>query len=178
MFAGIIPFAIAGGVLLSKTGRYKPLHVIGWVPIIAAYGIFSTLKNGSSMAAWVCSQLLCALGCGLLAGILLPAIQAPLDEGLVATTTGVWSFARNFGALWGVTIPGAIFNNQCRQNAGSIVTDPELLQSLTGGRAYEYATRAFLDSLAPASREQAVRVFQDVSRLRKSEHSRYLTDES
>lgn len=34
---------------------------------------------------------------------------------------------------------------------------------MTGGRAYEYSTKAFLDSIQdPASREQVVQVFQKV----------------
>lgn len=153
-----------GGILLSKFGRYKPIHLIGWIPITVAFGIFSILKYDSPMAAWVCSQLLCAIGSGLLAGILLPAMQAPLDDSLIAATTGVWSFSRGFGAIWGVTIPSAIFNNKCRENASSLVTDPALLHALTGGRAYEFATKAFLDSIEdPNSRRQVVRVFQNVS---------------
>ncbi|KAB8279599.1 major facilitator superfamily domain-containing protein [Aspergillus minisclerotigenes] len=160
VFAGVLPFAILGGILLSKLGRYKPLHFLGFIPLTIAMGLFSLLTADSSTAAWVCFQLLCSVGAGLLSGITLPAMQAPLDESLVAVTTGVWSFARGFGSVWGVTIPSAIYNNECRKNA-RIITDPEIAHYLTGGRAYEYSTRAFLDSIQdPASREQVVQVFQ------------------
>jgi hypothetical protein len=112
----------------------------------------------------VLCQLLDAIGAGLLAGILLPAMQAPLDESLVAVTTGVWSFIRAFGGVWGVTIPSAIFNNQCRKHAATIITDPGLAKYLTGGRAYEYATKEFLESIQDHnSRDQVVQVFQKVS---------------
>ncbi|KAE8339531.1 hypothetical protein BDV24DRAFT_152689 [Aspergillus arachidicola] len=160
VFAGVLPFAILGGILLSKLGRYKPLHFLGFIPLTIAMGLFSLLNANSSTAAWVCFQLLCSVGAGLLSGITLPAMQAPLDESLVAVTTGVWSFARGFGSVWGVTIPSAIYNNECRKNARSI-TDPAIAHYLTGGRAYEYSTKAFLDSIQdPASREQVVQVFQ------------------
>ncbi|RAQ71783.1 macrolide phosphotransferase k [Aspergillus flavus] len=160
VFAGILPFAILGGILLSKLGRYKPLHFLGFIPLTIAMSLFSLLNANSSTAAWVCFQLLFSVGAGLLSGITLPAMQAPLDESLVAVTTGVWSFARGFGSVWGVTIPSAIYNNECRKNARSI-TDPAIAHYLTGGRAYEYSTKAFLDSIQdPASREQVVQVFQ------------------
>lgn len=140
--------------------------MIGWIPIVLAFGLFSLLDEDSSTAAWVCFQLLCAIGAGLLAGILLPAMQAPLDEGLVAVSTGIWSFVRGFGSVWGVTIPSAIFNNQCRKNAADIITDPKLAQYLTGGRAYQYATKTFLDSIQnPASRDEVVQVFNLVGRI-------------
>ncbi|KAF7586606.1 hypothetical protein BBP40_008633 [Aspergillus hancockii] len=160
IFAGVLPFSILGGILLSKLGRYKPLHLLGFIPLTISFGLFSLLTAHSSTAAWVCFQLLCSVGGGLLAGITLPAVQAPVDESLVAVTTGVWGFARGFGSIWGVTIPSAIYNNECRKHAISI-SDPALARYLTGGRAYEYSTKAFLDSIQdPASREQVVQVFE------------------
>ncbi|OTB14866.1 hypothetical protein K445DRAFT_334359 [Daldinia sp. EC12] len=160
IFAGIIPFAMLGGWILSKWGRYKPLHLVGWAIITIAYGLLSMLDENSSKAAWACFQLLLAAGSGLLAGILLPAMQAPLDEGIMALAIGVWAFGRGFGSVWGVTIPSAVFNNECRLHAKKTINDPQLLQFLSGGRAYEYATEAFLNSIDDStSRQQVIRVF-------------------
>lgn len=146
-FVGIIPFAMVGGVVLTKTGRYKQMHFIGFALLTLGFGLFSLLKPGSNTAAWVCFQLLSALGAGLLAGILLPAMQAPLDESLVATTTGVWSFVRGFGAIWGVTIPSAVFNNECGRLANDL-SDANLAGLLSGGKAYQYATAAFVNGIS------------------------------
>jgi MFS family permease len=158
-FAGIIPFAIMGGVLLSKTGRYKPLHFFAFIPMTVAFGLFSTLDKGSSNAAWICYQLLCSVGAGCLAGITLPAVQAPLDESDVATATGLWSFVRGFGAIWGVTIPSTVFNNECAKHA-STVSDAALARMLSGGKAYEVATQKFLNSIDnPTLRAEVVHVF-------------------
>jgi MFS family permease len=158
-FAGIIPFAIMGGVLLSKTGRYKPLHFFAFIPLTIGFGLFSTLDENSSTAAWVCYQLLCSVGAGCLAGITLPAVQAPLDESDVATATGLWSFIRGFGAIWGVTIPAAVFNNESAKYA-SMISNSDVAQKLAGGKAYEYATQAFLNSIDdPTVRAEVIRVF-------------------
>ncbi|MCJ1358496.1 MAG: hypothetical protein MMC33_008496 [Icmadophila ericetorum] len=163
-FAGIIPFAIMGGVLLSKTGRYKPLHFFAFIPLTIAFGLFSTLDKDSSNAAWVCFQLLSSVGAGCLAGITLPAVQAPLDESDVATATGLWSFVRSFGAIWGVTIPSAVFNNECSKHAGTI-SDASLARMLSGGKAYEFATQKFLDSIDnPTLRAEVVDVFTQAMR--------------
>ncbi|KAI0106433.1 macrolide phosphotransferase k [Nemania sp. FL0031] len=160
IFAGIIPFAMVGGGVQSRWGRYKPLHFIGFGLITIAYGLLSLLTESSSTAAWVLFQLLLAAGSGLLAGILLPAMQAALDEGVMGLATGVWAFARGFGSVWGVTIPSAIFNNECALHSTGIVKDPKLAQYLSSGRAYEYATEAFLSSIQdPTSRQQVIQVF-------------------
>lgn len=164
IFAGSLLFAVLGGVLLSKIGRYKPLHLAGFLPLTLSFGLFSLLDASSSMAAWVCFQLLWAFGSGFLVGILLPAVQAPLDESLVATTTGVWSFARYFGCVWGVTIPSAVFNNECRRLAGR-VSNAETAHYLKGGRAYQYATKVFLDSIEDQTlRAEVVQVFAQALR--------------
>ncbi|GAB7349933.1 hypothetical protein MBLNU459_g0631t1 [Dothideomycetes sp. NU459] len=91
--------------------------------------------------------------------ILLPAMQAPLDEELVALSTGVWTFVRGFGTVWGVTIPGAVLDNECRLRAPNL-TNQTLATFRDGGKAYEYATRAFLDSIEdPDFRAEVVDLF-------------------
>lgn len=158
-FAGGLAFAVLGGMLLSVVGRYKPLQLAGFATVTISFGLFSLLDANSSDAAWVCFQLISVIGGGGLVGILLPAVQAPLDESLVATATGVWSFARYFGCIWGVTIPAAIFNNECRR-IGRSITDVEIAGILTGDRAYQHATAAFLNSIHDDTvREQVVGVF-------------------
>lgn len=128
-----------------------------------ACGLFSLLDSSSSVAAFVCLQLLLAVGTGLLAVILLPAMQAPLEESLVSLATGIWTFARLFGGIWGVAIPSVIFNNECRNNAERLVSDLEIAQLLTGGRAYDHATQAFLESIEdPIVRAEVVEVFSQV----------------
>lgn len=72
--------------------------------MMVAFGLFSMLGENSSNAAWVCYQLLASVGAGCLAPITLPAVQASLDESDVATATGLWSFVRSFGAIWGVIL--------------------------------------------------------------------------
>jgi hypothetical protein len=158
-FAGGLLCALLGGILLSKTGRYKPLHFVSYIPMIIAFGLFSIMDADTHPAAWAFFQLLCAAGSGLLSGILLPAVQAPLDETYVATSTGLWSFARYFGCIWGVAIPSAIFNNECSRLASEL-TDKRIADLLTGGRAYQYATAAFVNGIEDEStRRDVVNVF-------------------
>lgn len=165
IFVGILPFAMVGGLLMSKTGRYKQMHVAGFAVLAVAYGLFSIMKPGSKTAMWVCFQLIAAIGTGGLAGIILPAMQAPLAESHVATATGVWSFARGFGAIWGVTIPSAVFNNECDKLAKGL-RDPNITASLSGGKAYQFATAAFVNGISDeTSRGEVVHLFTKSLRL-------------
>jgi hypothetical protein len=158
-FAGGLLCALLGGILLSKTGRYKPLHFASYIPMIIAFGLFSIMDVDTHPAAWAFFQLICAAGSGLMSGILLPAVQAPLDETYVATSTGLWSFARYFGCIWGVAIPSAIFNNECSRLARGL-SDKRIVDLLTGGRAYQYATAAFVNGIEDEStRRDVVNIF-------------------
>ena len=164
-FAGGLLCALIGGILLSKIGRYKPLHFAASIPMIIAFGLFSIMNADTPPAAWASFQLICAAGSGLMSGILLPAVQAPLDETYVATSTGLWSFARYFGCIWGVAIPSAIFNNECSHLAREL-GDTEIAELLIGGRAYQYATAAFVDSIEDATtRAEVVEVFSGALRV-------------
>ena len=158
-FAGGLLCALIGGVLLSKIGRYKPLHFAASIPMIIAFGLFSIMNADTHAAVWAWFQVICAAGSGLMSGILLPAVQAPLDETYVATSTGLWSFARYFGCIWGVAIPSAIFNNECSRLARGL-GDTDIAELLTGGRAYQYATATFVDSIEDVTtRAKVVEVF-------------------
>lgn len=165
--AAVIPFAIVAGTLLSKVGKYRPIHIFGWSAMLVAVGLFSTLSRHSSTAAWACFEILGAAGLGALSVSLIPALQAPLDERHAATSTGMYTFFRGFGAIWGVTIPSVIFNNVVKQQVAAdpsaFATNPSLAARLADGQAYELATKAFLDSLEPSDsqlRDHVIAIFE------------------
>ena len=158
-FLIMLPFVAVSGKTLEKFGRYKPIHLIGCAIMTIGFGLFSTLDRHSSTAAWVIFQGIETAGVGLVVAALLPAVQAGLDESDTALSASTWSFIRSFGLVWGVAIPSAIFNERFDQLA-SRIDDPQVAAQLVGGKAYEHATKTFLDSLpSVALRDQTIGVF-------------------
>ncbi|MCJ1397721.1 hypothetical protein MMC11_000917 [Xylographa trunciseda] len=123
-------------------------------------GLFKLLNANSSMVAWVLFQIVAGLGSGMVLNTLLPAFQAPLPESDQAAATAAWAFIRNFGSIWGVAIPGAIFNSRCNALAYRI-TNPGAQAALATGQAYEHATAAFVGSFAGDVQQQIVGVYVD-----------------
>lgn len=80
-------------------------------------------------------QIVDALGRAMILPTTLPAILASLPEKDVIAATGVYSFLRGFGYVWGITIPGIIFNNRFSQLSYQI-SDPTVREALGNGRAY------------------------------------------
>ncbi|KAI9751192.1 MAG: hypothetical protein M4579_006171 [Chaenotheca gracillima] len=151
--------ALAGGAV-TKTGRYKPFHIIGFALLTLGIGCSSLLDADSPMAAWVVLLIVLAASLGLLISTLLPAVQAGLPDSETAASGATWAFVRSLGTIWGVSIPAAIFNNRFDQLSGRI-TDEASRAVLVGGKAYEYASKDFINSFHDPTRAQVISVYAD-----------------
>jgi heme/copper-type cytochrome/quinol oxidase subunit 4 len=163
----LVPFAILGGLLLSKLGKYKPILVVAFILVLVGFGLFSILDEDSSTGAWVGFQIIESAGAGLGIPVLLPALLAPLTDKDTALAAGTWAFMRSFGVTWGVAVAGAIFSNRAEQLArAGAISDEAVAADFAAGGAYRDATAAFLDSLSEETRTQVALVQN--SSLRRS----------
>lgn len=140
MAMGTLVFAVAAGILLSHFGRYKPLHAISLALSALAFGLLTRLDAETPTVAWAWYELMASMGAGLSLSVLLPAILAGLPEADVAAASSTYSFIRTFGWIWGVTVPGIIFNAVFDQNLEKI-SDATLRLQLAGGQAYSFASQ-------------------------------------
>ncbi|RAQ75600.1 Major Facilitator Superfamily protein [Aspergillus flavus] len=169
LFASFIPMvsgAIVGGVLITVTGKYKPLLVAGFILMAVGMGLFTMLDDRTNTVRWVIYQVILALGSGISLIATLPAVLASLPESDVATATATWAFLRSFGSIWCVSIPSAVFNSRFTDLVGRIAS-PQLRGVLVGGGAYQLATKAFMESLddTPVVKAQVVSVYVDSLKL-------------
>ncbi|KAI1765786.1 major facilitator superfamily domain-containing protein [Hypoxylon sp. FL1150] len=109
----IVPGAMISGGILSKFGRYRPLHFAAFALMALVAGVFIILDQFSSVALHVCLQLIGGLGCGLTPSTLLLATQAALPKKDTESSSATWAFVRTFGTVWSVSVPVAIFNSCC-----------------------------------------------------------------
>ncbi|KAI1822655.1 MFS general substrate transporter [Xylaria intraflava] len=137
---GSLVFAIVAGSLLTKFGAYRPLHAVAFSLSAIAFGLFTLLDSSTTKVAWAFFQLIASAGCGMILSVLLPAILVGLQESDVASASATFSFIKNFGYIWGVTISGVIFNAAFDQNLDRI-SDESLRDQLHGGQAYAFASR-------------------------------------
>lgn len=155
----MIPAAISAGVSLSKLGRYRPIQHVAFALMVVGFGLLTLLKAEATTAQWVGYQLASAAGTGLALPVLLPAVQVSLTEGDTALSTATWAFVRSFGLIWGATIPTAAFNNRFNTLLYRI-SDPLIAEALADGKAYERATKSFMDTITdPVTRAEVVSVY-------------------
>ncbi|KAI0476612.1 major facilitator superfamily domain-containing protein [Xylariaceae sp. FL0804] len=59
-----IPSAIAGGLLLTPYGRYKPIHLVGFATLILGRGLYTALNRDITVPQWVAYELFAGIGPG------------------------------------------------------------------------------------------------------------------
>ncbi|KAF2431627.1 MFS general substrate transporter [Tothia fuscella] len=160
----IVPGGLVAGVILSKFGRYKPLHIIGFALMTLGIGLFIKLDAKSHLAVYVVLQIIAGIGSGLVLTTLLAAIQAALTDKDTALSTGAWAFVRSFGTIWGVAIPAAIFNSRSDSLSHRVV-DTTARNLVSQGQAYSHASRDFLNGLDAVTKGEVISVFSDSLRL-------------
>lgn len=77
--------------------------------------------------------------------------------------TTAFTFMRSYGAIWGVSVPAAVFNARFAAESYRI-TDVSVRQSLSNGRAYSFVTATLVNSFAPETRQQVLDVFTQALR--------------
>lgn len=161
-----IPGAIVAVLLLTKYGKYKPIHLIGFAISVLGLGLFSLLDEKSSLAVVVIFQAVSATGGGFVLNTLLPAVQAQLPENQQAAVTASWSFMRSLGSIWGVAVPAAIFNNRFSALLNQHVTDPQVRSLFDhGNRAYENGYAAYIQAFPEPSRSQIISTYSGALKL-------------
>jgi MFS family permease len=160
--AFMIPSGAVAGGLLTKTGRYKPLHWGGFAVLALSAGLFSTMSASTSTVAWAWFEILAGIGIGLPLTTQLPAIQAVLPESDTAISTSTYSFIRSFGFVWGATVPSIIFNGRVDALLAS-VGDPGVRAALAHGGAYSYALE--VRHLPDPTRQQTLEVYAEALRV-------------
>lgn len=154
-----VPGAIVAVIVLTKFGRYRPLHHVGLAITTMGLGLFTLStptpqqRNGSSSrSSRASAQEWCSTPASRHAR--LPyrrAIRPPQPQHGPSSTASAAS---------GASSSGAIFNSRSSALA-STVTDLTAQASLTSGRAYEHATSAFVDSFSGNLRERIIGLYTE-----------------
>jgi len=115
LMAALLITSVASGQLVSRTGRYKALPMIGMVLVAASLFLLSTMTP--DLAVWViCSYLaLMGLGLGMSMQILILIVQNTFPVTEVGTATASNNYFRQIGASLGSAIVGSLFVTKLTQ---------------------------------------------------------------
>ncbi len=105
------PAAVVVGIVITKTGRYRPSVWIGWCLTTLGMGLLIYLKTATSTPSWIFLSLVAGTGTGMLFSAQGFAAQASASNFDLPFAGAMYSFFRAFGQTLGVAVAGVIFQN-------------------------------------------------------------------
>jgi len=112
MLAGLLITAVGSGLLMSKTGRYKWMPIVGAALIGVALVLFSTLTADTSPFVTGVYLFVLGLGLGLTVQVLVLIVQNSVPHRVLGTATAANAFFREIGATVGSAVVGSIFSTR------------------------------------------------------------------
>ncbi len=157
MMAGLLVTSIVSGQLVSKTGRYKYLPIMGSGIVVLSLILLSTMTAG--MEVWIICAYLAVMGIGLGMSmqILVLVVQNSFPITEVGTATASNNYFRQIGASLGSAVVGTLFVSRLTSLLGGASTDgsspessltPESVRALPDA-AREVIVNAYNDALTP-----------------------------
>jgi len=111
LMLGFMFSSIVGGQLLSRTGRYKILAMIGFT--IAAIGMFllSRMTPATTQPELVRNMVVTGLGIGVMMSLFTIVVQNAFPYRQLGEVTASLTFFRSIGSTMGVAVMGTIMIN-------------------------------------------------------------------
>ncbi|PVF96665.1 MFS general substrate transporter [Serendipita vermifera] len=107
-------FAIVGGQIVARTGKYRPTLWTSWVLLTLGMGLLYLLDENSSKAMQIALPIIAAVGMGPLFPIPLLALQAAMPIKDMATSVSALILLRFLGGTIGISVGDAVYESGLR----------------------------------------------------------------
>jgi EmrB/QacA subfamily drug resistance transporter len=111
MMIGFMFSSLVGGLLLSWTGRYKPLALFGFAVAAAGMYLFSRMDPATTNGELVRNMIVTGLGIGVMISLFTIVVQNAFPFRLLGEVTATLSFFRSMGSTMGLAILGAVMTS-------------------------------------------------------------------
>jgi EmrB/QacA subfamily drug resistance transporter len=111
MLALVVASAVSGQII-SRTGKYKVLAIIGTAVSVGALFLFSTLHEATPNSLLILRMVFLGLGLGLTMPIFTLAVQSGFGKERLGEVTAGTQLFRSIGGTVGTAILGGVMNSQ------------------------------------------------------------------
>ncbi len=112
MMIAAMVVSLAGGLLITKTGRYRPLPIIGSALLAGGLGLFATVGLDTSRTSTALYMVVLGAGLGCLMQTTTLIAQNSVSLRDLGAATGASTFLRSMGGSLGVSVLGAIYTSR------------------------------------------------------------------
>jgi EmrB/QacA subfamily drug resistance transporter len=118
LMAGLVAASIAGGQLISRTGRYRVQAIAGSAVTTAGLALATLLGVDSSQSAVTLPMVVLGIGIGLSMPVFSVVSQNAVPQRLMSAATSAVQFVRQMGAVLGLALIGSLFNARLEAHGG------------------------------------------------------------
>jgi len=123
MVLGLTIASVANGQIISRTGRYKKLAILGAFMMTGALFWLSMLTVHSSRLALIERMIVMGVGVGISLPLFNLVVQNAFDQSRLGVVTASTQLFRSIGATVGVAIMGSYLNHSLARNLGDVNHD-------------------------------------------------------
>ena len=109
MMVGLLAASIASGQIVSRTGVYKPMPIVGSTLVIIGMWLLSHLGLHTSHLAMSLYVFVLGAGVGMTMQVMILATQNAVPADSIGTGTAGVTFFRSLGGAFGTSFFGAVF---------------------------------------------------------------------
>lgn len=133
MMVGVIVVSIVSGQLLSRTGRYKVIAIVGTAVMAVGMYLLSTMTIQTNNDALVRNMVVLGLGLGTSMALFTIIVQNAFPADRLGVVTASLSFFRSIGGAVGAAMLGSVMTNRFTdQLQAGLRALPATVQAQTG----------------------------------------------
>ncbi|HXA43807.1 MAG TPA: MDR family MFS transporter [Candidatus Solibacter sp.] len=121
LMAGMVVGSVGGGQILSRTGRYKVLVVIGMISMTLGMYLLTLLTVSATQFEVGRDVVFFGFGLGLSFAVFNVVAQNAVKAQYISSATSVLQFLRQIGGTLGLAVLGSIVNQQLKVKMGADV---------------------------------------------------------
>ena len=121
MVATLLVTSIGSGAVVSRTGRYKALPIVGTLVAALAVLLMSTLDLGTPLWLLCVYVGILGAGLGLFMQIIVLAVQNAVDPREIGTATSSNNLFRELGVTVGVAVLGTVFSSRLTDRLATVL---------------------------------------------------------
>lgn len=151
MMLGLIGMSTLAGQVMSRTGSYKPLMIVGTIILTVGMVLLATLDLVTP--AWQVSLYMFIAGAGLgpLTSVSVTAVQNAVERRHLGVATAANTMFRQIGGSIGVSLFGSIFASGLASQLGAVMAE--------GGSARSTVSAAAIAAMPPQVRDLVLDAF-------------------
>lgn len=154
---GASGLAALSGIIVSKTGRYRPIMWAGWLIMTVGFGLCIMLEENTAVWKQEIWILIAGVGCGCLFQPPLIGLQAAMPLKDMATSTATFTLIRTLGGTIGISLGDTVFTTELTKRLAQV---PGFSNSSSANSGASVTSFTGLTQIQPVSlREQVLHAY-------------------